>query len=329
MPKGAAALYPILLPERTELLLTIGDTIHHKTKPVGEAEVTEVARDLRGLLERVATNEYLEPAQKLYDLLIKPIEPMLEEHDIKLIVFVPDGALRTIPVAALHAGDGFLIKRYATAVVPGLTLLDPRPISREGIEVLLNALTVARHGYPALRHVKKEMDEIQKRYDADVLQNETFVIDNIKKALAQEPYPVVHIASHGEFRPVAEKSFVLTYEDPLTLNQLEQFIKLSMFREEPVELLTLSACETAAGNDQAALGLAGVALKAGARSALASLWFLNDEAAPELVSRFYAQLERVPSKAEALRAAQLGLLRETRFQHPGYWSAFLLIGNWL
>lgn len=97
-----------------------------------------------------------------------------------------------------------------------------------------------------------------------------------------------------------------------------------------MELLTLSACQTAAGDDRAALGLAGVAVKAGARSALATLWFINDQATALLITEFYHQL-RDPdlSKAKALQRAQLILLNDRRYQHPGYWSPFLLIGNWL
>ena len=114
------------------------------------------------------------------------------------------------------------------------------------------------------------------------------------------------------------------------MNRLERFMSLSQYRDQPVELLTLSACQTAAGDDRAALGLAGVAVKAGARSVLATLWFINDQASAQLVTEFYRQL-RDPdvSKAKALQQAQVQLLSDRRYQHPGYWSPFLLIGNWL
>jgi CHAT domain-containing protein len=163
-----------------------------------------------------------------------------------------------------------------------------------------------------------------------VLRNQTFRLATLQQALAETPYTVVHFASHGEFAERADRSFILTYDDKLTLDKLEQFIKLSRFRTTPVELLVLSACRTAAGNDRAALGLAGIAIKAGARSAVASLWSINDEVSQRLIAAFYGQL-RDPklSKAEALRRAQVALLDDRRFRHPGYWSAFLLIGNWL
>ena len=116
----------------------------------------------------------------------------------------------------------------------------------------------------------------------------------------------------------------------MTLNQLDQLIGLFRYRREPLELLTLSACQTGVGDDRAALGLAGIAIKAGARSALATLWFINDEASAELVSEFYRQLRNPKrSKAQALQLAQQRLLGDRVYEHPAYWSAFLLLNNWL
>ncbi len=123
---------------------------------------------------------------------------------------------------------------------------------------------------------------------------------------------------------------MLTYDDRLTMDELARLVAVSELREESLELLTLSACRTAAGDDRAALGLAGVAVRAGARSALATLWYISDEASAELVTAFYRELRKpgVP-RAEALRRAQLGFLKDPSFRHPGYWSPFLLIGSWL
>jgi CHAT domain-containing protein len=141
----------------------------------------------------------------------------------------------------------------------------------------------------------------------------------------------VHLATHGKFAGKVRDSFVLTYDGRMSMDELEQFVGISWFREDnPVELLTLSACETAVGDDSAALGLASVAIKAGARSALASLWSINDEASSKLVADFYRELQDPGiTKAQALQRAQLGLLADLRYQHPVYWSPFLLIGNWL
>ena len=124
---------------------------------------------------------------------------------------------------------------------------------------------------------------------------------------------------------------MLTYDGKLTLDNLEALIRPSQYRGKPVELLVLSACQTAAGDDRAALGLAGVAVKAGARSALASLWSVNDQSTSALITEVYHQLREHPtiSKARALQAAQIKLLDDRRYRHPCYWAPYLLIGNWL
>ena len=97
-----------------------------------------------------------------------------------------------------------------------------------------------------------------------------------------------------------------------------------------MELLTLSACQTAAGDNRSALGIAGVAVRAGVKSALASLWFINDESTVPLVEEFYTQLRQSKvTKAEALRRAQIKMIKDRDNSHPAVWSPFILIGNWL
>lgn len=191
-------------------------------------------------------------------------------------------------------------------------------------------MIIAKQGFPALEYVAQELDAIHAVYGGTVLKNETFRLTNVQQELTTTPYTIVHIASHGQFAGEADKTFLLTFDKKLTMNQLEQFMGLSQYRERPVELLTLSACETAAGDDRAALGLAGVAVKAGARSALATLWSVNDQASSQLMVAFYRQLQQPDvSKAKALQRAQLLLLSNPNYRHPYYWSPFLLIGNWL
>jgi CHAT domain-containing protein len=148
--------------------------------------------------------------------------------------------------------------------------------------------------------------------------------------LHDEQYTILHIASHAQFGNEVDKTFLLTFDEKLSIDNLNRYIGLLQFRDNPLEILTLSACETAAGDDLAALGLAGIAIKAGARSALATLWHINDLASSILVGEFYRQLQGpTTTRAKALQGAQLRLLGDRRFQHPGYWSPFLLISNWL
>jgi len=325
-----AALYPIILQDRLELLLTLPDGMKRFTTRVDADTLTREIRTFRVLLEKRTTHEYYPHARQLYDWIIRPIAAELEKQQINTLVVVPDGALRTIPLAALHDGQQFLVARYALATTPGLTLTDPRPLPRGNAKVLVNGLTQGVQGFAPLPYVGQELDAIHSVYGGRELRDGDFTVPNIEKDLGETPYSIVHIASHGQFAGDVDKTFVLTYEDKLSMTKLEQFLGLSKFRTEPVELLTLSACETAAGDDRAALGLAGVAIKAGARSALATLWTVNDPASAMVVSDFYRALrDPAISKAKALQQAQLGALKDPRYRHPNYWSAFLLIGNWL
>lgn len=325
-----AVLYPILLPDRLELLLDAPRGLQQITVRVDRDTLTGTVREFRHYLEKRTSREYLPPAQRLYGWLIRPLEGELDNQQIDTLVIVPDGPLRTIPLAALHDGQRFLISRYAIATTPGLTLTDLRPIQRQKIRPLLNGLTEAVQGFPSLEYVRRELGTIHAAYGGKVLENQDFRLLGLQRELKETPYSIVHIASHGQFASDVRNTFLLTFDDKLTMDRLERFMALGQYRDQPVELLTLSACQTAAGDDRAALGLAGVAVKAGARSAVATLWFINDQATALLVTEFYQQL-RDPdvSKAKALQQAQLMLLNDRRYQHPGFWSPFLLIGNWL
>jgi CHAT domain-containing protein len=185
-------------------------------------------------------------------------------------------------------------------------------------------------GFPALPHVAEEMAAIRDLYHGDQLLDKEFRTPRLERELKAQHFRVLHIATHGRFGTDVNETFLLTFDDKLTMNQLDQLVGLFRFRQDALELLTLSACRTGVGDDRAALGLAGVAIKAGARSALATLWFINDESSAELVTEFYRQLHDFSvSKAVALQRAQLKLLEDRVYQHPAYWSPFLLLNNWL
>jgi CHAT domain-containing protein len=330
LASNTAALYPIILENRLELLLSMPDGMRRFTSPVSSEALTREIRSFRLRLEKRTTHQYLPHAQKLYEWLIRPVAAELEKAGIDTLVIVPDGALRTVPLGALHDGKQFLVERYSLATTPGLTLTDPQPIKRERANLLLHGLTESVQGFAPLPFVADELQSVQKLYGGTVRQDQQFTVPTMERDLGDTPYQIVHIASHAQFDSDVNKTFLLTYDGKLGMNKLEQILGLSKFRTDAVELLTLSACETAAGDDRAALGLAGVAIKAGARSALATLWTVNDPASAELVSAFYRELQDpAVSKAKALQQAQVGLLKDARYRHPSYWSAFLLIGNWL
>jgi CHAT domain-containing protein len=329
--KSSAVLYLIPLPTRTEMLVGLSSGLKLVTVPVSAADLTTQVREFRHNLETRTTYGYLAEAQQLYDWFIRPIREMLKENQITTLVIVSDGALRTIPFAALHDGERFLIQDLAVAVVPGLSLVEPKAIERGKAHLLLNGISLPVQDFAPLDFVTNELHGIDQTYASQTLLNEQFTLGEFQRKLRDEQYSIVHIASHGQFDRDVRKTFVLTYDNKLTLNELEAAIRPSQYRGRPVELLVLSACQTAAGDDRAALGLAGVAIKAGARSALASLWFVNDQSTSALVTEFYNQLRQAPtlSKAQALQAAQIKLLNDRRYRHPCYWSPYLMIGNWL
>jgi len=325
-----AAIYPIILPDRLEILVSLPDGMKRYSVPVGAQELNGEVNHLRALLEKRTTNQYRRPAETIYGWLIQPLEKDLAAHKIDTLVFIPDGALRTIPLSALYDGKDFVISRYAVATIPGLTLTDPRPLPREHIELLAAGLSDSVQGFPPLPNVEEEIARIHKLYDGTTLENKNFTSTKFGKDLDERPYSIVHVASHGKFQKDAENTFLLTYDGKLNMDTLQGYMASTTYREQPVELLTLSACQTAVGDDKAALGLGGVAVKAGARSALATLWYINDQSSSILVADFYEELKKPEvSKARALQEAQLELMKDRRYDHPGYWSPFLLIGNWL
>lgn len=327
---NTAVIYPIMFNARLELLMSLPTGMKRISVPVTADRLTQEIRAFRRVVEKRTTREYLPHAQQLYDWLVRPLEPDLVQPQITTLVFVPDSALRTIPLAALHDGSSFLIKKFALALTPGITLTDPRPLNRDKLRFLAAGLTTSVQGFPALPYVAEEVASIEQLFKGDQLLNDAFQTPRLERELRDGRYGVLHIATHGKFSTDVNDSFLLTFDGKLTMRSLDQLVGLFRFRQEPLELLTLSACQTGIGDDRAALGLAGVALKAGARSALATLWFINDEASATLISEFYRQLRNPSlSKAVALQQAQLKLLHDRIYEHPAYWSAFLLLNNWL
>lgn len=328
-PAGTAVLYPIMLPDRVEMLVGLPGEIRQIDLGVDSVTLSREILAFRRMLEKRTTRQYLPHAQQLHTRLIRPVEPLLSEAGIHTLVFVPDGPLRGIPIAALHDGQDFLIERYAVAIVPGLTLFERSPATRARPATLLGSITEEVQSFPALPYVEPEIQAIQSLYRGKSLRNGEFVMPRFEQELRKSSYSVVHIASHGQIENDPRNSFLLAYDGRITMDRLEGYLKFGRHDKEAIDLLTLSACRTAAGDDRAALGLAGMAVKSGARSALATLWYVNDQASSFLVTEFYRTLSSgATSKAAALRTAQQALLADARYRHPGYWSPFLLIGNW-
>jgi CHAT domain-containing protein len=324
---GAAVVYPILLADRTEVLIETGGTLRRFSAPVSRGEITANVRRLRlGIEQPSAGDSYRKPAEALYKWLLADAAPWLESQKVDTLVFVPSGPLRTIPLAVLYDGKQFLIERYAVATTPAITLI-PTLATPSTNRVLLAGLTESVQGFVGLPSVDNEIRTIGAIFPSESLENQTFSLASIRTDLSNPGFSVAHLATHGEFSADHRQSFILTFDSRLTMDGLQTALGK---REDPLDLLVLSACSTAAGDDRAALGLAGVAIQAGAKSALASLWSISDEATATLMGSFYQSRKAGgQSKAQSLRDSQLALLRSAEFRHPSYWAPYLLIGNWL
>ncbi|MFB2980006.1 CHAT domain-containing protein [Microseira sp. BLCC-F43] len=349
LDKQAAIIYPIILKNPLEIIVKLPgkDNLHHYTNQgVTEAQVDEAVRELRIALTQRSTSlsEIKAAAKQLYEWLIKPLSADVEnfaqpnQKPLKTLVFVLDGSLRNIPPAALYNGKQYLIEQYAVVVTPGLQLINPQPLLRKNIRAILagaaNAPSFEPEGFSPIDNVTVELEAIQKQLDqSEKLENQDFQQEKIQKQINDNPYNVVHIATHGKFSSNLQNTFLLDWNQRINVRDLDNLLRSKNPTQNSIQLLILSACQTALGDKRAALGLAGVAIRAGASSTLATLWHINDASTAEFMTRFYQQLKNphIP-KAEALRNTQIAFLTDysqTDYNRPYHWAAFTLIGNWL
>jgi len=364
----AAVIYPIVLADRLEIILTLpGKPLRRYRVGVTQPELETTIEQLReqafrnpGVSERLRqargnpqarqivqqdvqqtlSTQIWPRAEELYNWLLAPLEGDLQESGVETLVFVLDGDLRNIPMALLYDGEQYLLeKNYNIALTSSLQLLDPKPLAREAIDILAAGISqeneVEGEVFDPLPNVKVELEEKIKPVveDAEVLLDEEFTKDRFQSRLLASNYNIVHLATHGQFSSDLEETFIVTWDELIDINELNSFLQ----QQNPdgsgkIDLLVLSACNTAEGDDRAVLGLAGVAVRGGAGSTLGTLWGASDEAAARLMGEFYSKLTAEGTevnKAEALREAQLALLEQDEYQHPYYWAPFVLVGNWL
>jgi CHAT domain-containing protein len=330
---NAAVIYPIILENRLEVIISLpNQPLRHYATAIAPQTIDDLVLDLRNDLRDASSLDYLANTQKLYDLLIRPSENELEKSQIKTIVFVLDGSLRNIPMAALHDGKRFLMEKYSVALTPGLQLVDPRPIAKQQISALTGGLTDAQQGFSALPSVTLELQEVKNQLPSTVvLLDSEFTKENLEKELINTSVPIIHFATHGNFSSQLINTFLLTYDGRLNIENLNQLLNIKNRSEsDPIELLILSACQTAVGDKRAALGMAGMAVRAGARSTIASLWAVDDAATSKLMISLYQNLAN-PSftRADSLKLAQQSLIEDPLYNHPYFWAPFVLLGNWL
>ncbi|MFP5272126.1 CHAT domain-containing protein [Coleofasciculus sp.] len=354
--KSSGVVYVRSLTNHLELLLVLpqGYPIRKRIPTANAKELQQTLIEFRQTVtDAYRPKAYLAPAQQLYNWMIAPLESELEEQGIDTLIFSMDAGLRTIPMAALHDGNQFLVEKYSIGSIPSISLTNRRYNTIKNAQVL--AMGASKfEDLPPLPAVPKELQIITKElWSGKSFLNEEFTLNNLKQQRQQ--FEIIHLATHADFRPNdPSHSYIQLWDEKLRLNQLRQ---IGWNQSPQVELLVLSACRTAIGDMNAELGFAGLAVNAGVKSALASLWYVNDGSTLVLMSEFYRQLSQpeVTIKAEALQRAQVAMLRgqvrlengqlhgidmggiplppelkgrgNQDFSHPYYWAAFTMIGS--
>lgn len=327
----AAVIYPIILSDRLATIVSVpGHPLSYYAVSLSQEEIENTIGEFLSSLSLVYDSaERLNLARTLYDWMVKPASAELT--DVKTLVFVLDGKLRQIPMTALYDGERYLVERYNMALSPGLQLLQSQKADRDRLTVAIGGLSEARQGFSALPGVEVEVSHITDEIPAAVLLNQEFTDVAFAQKMNEKPTDIVHLATHGQFSSKAEDTFLLTWDDRINIKELDSLLQSRQIAKAgSLDLLVLSACETATGDDRALLGLAGFAVRSGAQSTLATLWRVRDESTVFFITKFYKHLKEPNiSKAEAMRKAQLEMIADANFNDPFFWAPFVLVGNWL
>ncbi len=334
----AAFIYPIILEDRLEVLYKLpGEQFKSYSNAVTRNEVEKTAQKLRKAIARRDTETANEYSQTVYQWLIKPLEKELAKNQaVETLVFVLDTELRNIPMAVLYdqKNKEYLVeKKYALSVLPTSQLFNLRP-SSEKLKILAGgiseALEVENRQFEAI-NAKDELNQISELASTQSLLNQEFNQKALQEKLQNENFSVLHLATHGNFSSDPEQTYILAYNELLRPNDINRLLGgENRQTSNRIELLVLSACQTASGDNRATLGLAGLAVRAGADSTLATLWKVNDEFTIKLIKRFYQELNAGVNKAEALHRAQKALVFAGKYRNEPYdWGAYILVGNWL
>lgn len=343
----AAVFYTIVLPERLEVIVSMPDgTLLRHSNFVDRDRVEKTLEQLQKYLkEPDRLQDVRQLSHTVYNWLIAPFAKSLETasdrqtNEIKTLVFVLDGSLKNLPMSVLYDGKQYLLERYAIALTPGLKLLGAKsPQPRQQLDALIAGISqeikVGDRDFSPLENVENELKNIQSFISGETLINANLTKNNLEQQLNLNPISIVHIATHGQFSSDPEQTFILLWNELLNVKDLNNLFSSGSNRgQKLIDLLVLSACETALGDRRASLGLAGVAVRAGARSTLATLWQVSDESTAQVMIEFYRQLHENASinKAEALRQAQLKLWQNTDrdWQVPSFWASYVIVGDWL
>ena len=345
--------------DEVQIILVTGKNkpIYHRIPNVTKADILKVVKQFRTYIvapQYRNRNKYLQPSQKLYNWLIKPIESELENQKIDNLVFLLDAGLRSTPIAALYDGNEFLVEKYSIGLMPSVTLTNTLYTDIKNSQLLAMGVSESTQGQDPLPAVPIELQTlVSKMWSGKLLLNQQTTVDNLTSIRRQTPFGIVHLATHANFLGgKVNNSYIQLWENKLRLNQIRE---LGLHRPQ-VEMLVISACRSALGNEEAEIGFAGLAVLAGVKTSVASLWSVDDVGTAALMTKFYESLKTAPVRADALRQAQVtmakgkvliqdGKLRglETvdslplppesleepniSLSHPYFWAGFTMVGN--
>lgn len=337
-------LHVINLGNQIEVIVRSPDNSLHRYTP--DAEL--VRRNTDSLLINLQDKRLVDISesslqlysQELYKLLIAPARQQGYLPESGNLTFILDNSLQNIPMGLLHDGQDYLVKDYSISVALGSQIRQPKALRAGDLKALVAGLSKnspsflapnVLPGLPSLPEVALEVEDIKNNTDSSVvLLNEAFTRPQLQQKFDTSTFPVVHISTHGQFSSDPEQTLLLAWNQAINVRQLDRLFRSNrQSGQDLIELLVLSACQTAQGDKRSVLGLAGVATQAGARSTIASLWLVDAASTAELMEGLYQGLKAGLPKAEALRQAQISLSQSPKYAHPYYWSGFVLVGSWL
>ncbi|MEE3717321.1 CHAT domain-containing protein [Tumidithrix elongata RA019] len=339
LPKGAVLLYPLILDDRLELIFFSANTLPiNRTIPIKKADLEKLVTDVRADMRDYTSLDIKNSSPKLYGVLIKPIEADLKQANATTILYAPDGILRYIPLSALYDGKQWLVEKYRVNNLIAYSLFDPDSKPQSNIRIFAGAFGGKkgenRFGANGLPATIPEVENIQTSFP-----NTTKLVDQDFTAQASKAKvsgnAIVHFATHAKFISGSPLDSYVLFGDGSKVTLAE----INEWQLKDADLVVLSACETGVGslgNGAEILGFGYQVQRAGAKASIASLWTVSDGGTQLLMEALYGNLQKGnTSMSTSLREAQLSMIRrsvkqgEINFNHPYYWSAFVLIGNGL
>ncbi|AFY80402.1 CHAT domain-containing protein [Oscillatoria acuminata] len=330
-----AIIYAFAREQGLDLILmpSHGNPIYKKVEEADRETLLKVVMDFRKAIadpRSRTTKSYQVPAKQLYEWFIETLAEDLVELEIDTLMFSMDEGLRSLPVAALYDGEQFLIEQYTIGLVPSVNLTEMNYKPLNNAQLLAMGVSEFSEMYP-LPAVTVEIDSILTEWPGQAFLNEKLTLNNLQAQRQKESFQMIHLATHADFKSGSpSNSFIQLWDTTLPLSELRRL----NWTEPPVELLVLSACRTAIGDRYAELGFAGLAVQAGVKSALASIWYISDEGTVALMNEFYNQFRsgwinedgtpsstRPYTKAEALRRAQVAMIQGDWRIENGEWVA--------